>query len=115
MKGESSLPFVVLISVTALINCSFSRLSGYKKRSNKNCWLKLLMCFNLKRAAAKEKMVRKREKSSGDWEEMVKRMEEGNEMQVQKVSSYSHRIIESVCNGPFLWNSYARIMKDYVC
>ncbi|KAI3940138.1 hypothetical protein MKW92_012818 [Papaver armeniacum] len=30
------------------------------------------------------------------------------------VSSYSHCIIESPSHGPFLWNSYAIIMKDYV-
>ncbi|KAI3887206.1 hypothetical protein MKW92_029227 [Papaver armeniacum] len=37
-----------------------------------------------------------------------------NGMRVQKVSSYSHCIIESASHGPFLWNSYARIMKDCV-
>ncbi|KAI3886096.1 hypothetical protein MKW92_001384 [Papaver armeniacum] len=46
--------------------------------------------------------VGKKEKSSG------------NGMRVQKVSSYSHCIIESASHGPFLWNSYAKIMKDYV-
>ncbi|KAI3885998.1 hypothetical protein MKW92_034829 [Papaver armeniacum] len=55
--------------------------------------------------------VGKKEKNSGNWEEMTIM---AMECECVKVSSYSHCIIESASHGPFLWNSYARMMKDYV-
>ncbi|RZC78675.1 hypothetical protein C5167_003145 [Papaver somniferum] len=95
------------------------RLHVNNKRSNGNVkrlekFKRAIDVFPLKKGGGKRKHgVGKKEKSSGDWEELVKRMEEGHEMRVQKVLSYCHCIIETVCHGPFLWNSYPKIMKNH--